>query len=98
MIDVFFQGYEAALLFVLGIPTGLFLDLATWIRARCGTGAGTVMDALCVLAFTGLLLLGTLLASNGDMRLFYALCMAGGAAVTAWAFYPLFFRKLAKNP
>ncbi len=98
MIDVFFQGYEAALLFVLGIPAGLLLDLATRVRAQCGTAAGTVMDAVCVPVFTGLLLLGTLLASNGDMRLFYVLCMAGGTAVTAWAFYPLFFRKLAKNP
>lgn len=98
MIDVFAQGYEAALLFVLGIPTGILFDLATLLRARYGTAAGTAADIGIVLAGAGLLLLGTLLASNGDMRLFYVLSYAAGTTVTAWAFYPLFFRKLAKKP
>lgn len=89
MIDVFSQGYEAALLFCLGIWAGLFYDLLSWVGAR-GRALCHACDAVFVLLFGALLLCGTLLASNGNMRAFYVIAFVLGALLSGWAFGPLF--------
>ena len=96
MIDVFSQGYEAALLFCIGIAAGLLFDLFTLLRGFAGRILCHAVDLVYVLSASALLLFGTLLASNGDMRLFYVLSFGAGTGIAAWAFAPLFFGKLQK--
>ena len=91
MIDVFSQGYAAALLFCMGIATGLLYDLLT--RLRRGRILSHVLDGVFVLLAAALLALGVLLSANGRMRAFYLLFDALGALLSAWAFRPIFFHR-----
>ena len=93
MIDVFSQGYAAALLLCVGIAPGLLYDLFSRLRLSAGRVLCHALDGALLLLMTALLALGVLLASNGRMRLFYIVFDALGAVLSAWAFWPLFFRK-----
>ncbi len=95
MIDVFAQGYEAALLFCIGIGAGLLFALLNRIGGKRGLFRH-VCDLLFVVLSAALLLFGTLIASDGIFRGFYVLCFTTGAIVSAWAFWPLFAEKLQK--
>ena len=92
MIDVFSQGYEAALLFCIGVATGLLYRVITWIESFARPGSRHALDALLLLLGAGLLALGALLANSGRMRAFFVLFDALGAVLTAWAFEPVFRR------
>lgn len=92
MIDVFSQGYEAALLFCAGIATGLLYSLTTALGRYRPAPFRHALDGVFVLLSGGLLLIGALLASNGRMRAYYLAADALGAWLTAWAFRPLALR------
>jgi len=95
MIDVFSQGYEAALMFCVGIATGLLYDLFTALGQRRGPLVRHLLDAVLLLLIAALLLFGVLLCSNGTMRAFYLAFDALGAVLTARAFRPLLKRRSA---
>ncbi len=96
MIDVFSQGYEAALLFCIGIVSGLLLDLCSWMGRFVPTLVGHFLDGIYVLLASVLFVVGLLLATNGTIRGFLLLFFSAGTALSAWAFYPIFFGKLQK--
>jgi len=96
MIDVFSQGYEAALLFCIGIVSGLLLDLCSWLGQFVPTLVSHLIDFFYVLAASVLFVVGLLLATNGTIRGFLLLFFSLGTALSAWAFYPIFLGKLQK--
>ena len=94
--DVFSQPHQAMVMLFFGLVGGLGYELMRLPRIRAGLVGAALWDLLALVLLQACLLLGLMLSTRGEVRLYGLVLFFGGMAMTRWAFRPLFTEILQK--